>query len=110
MIYLQILVSIFVFFTLSRLFVQKHKNKISWLGLFFWSLLWLLVLVVFWQPDITSYLASVLGIGRGADLVLYLSVILVFYLLFRIFVRLNRIESDISKLVRDEAIKNVRKR
>ena len=110
MIYLQFLVTVFIVFNLTKLFVQKQKNKISWLALLFWSFLWLLVLIVFWQPDITSYVANVLGIGRGADLVIYLSVILIFYLLFRVFVRLNRIESDISKLVREDAIKNVRKK
>ncbi|MDD5749559.1 MAG: DUF2304 family protein [Patescibacteria group bacterium] len=110
MIYLQILVTIFIVFALSKLFFQKQKNKISWTALLFWSFLWLVVLIVFWEPEITSYLANILGIGRGADLVLYLSVILIFYLLFRIFVRLNRIESDITKLVRSDALKNVRKR
>jgi hypothetical protein len=67
------------------------------------------MLVVFWQPATASYLANFLGIGRGADLIVYLSVVVIFYLLFKIFVRINKIEKEITKVVREDAIKNVRK-
>jgi hypothetical protein len=65
------------------------------------------VLLVFWQPESTSYLANILGVGRGADLIIYLSVIVIFYLLFRVFIRLNKIDSEITKITRKDALKNV---
>ena len=79
-------------------------------GFVIWSVLWLVVLVVFWQPDTTTYLANFLGIGRGADLAIYLSIVAIFYLLFRIYVRLSKIESEITKVVRKDAIKNAEKK
>ena len=106
MIYLQILVTIFIVFILFKLFLQKQASKISLLSFIIWLLLWLVVLIVFWQPDTTSYLAAWLGIGRGADLAVYISIVAIFYLLFRIFVRLNKIESQITKVVREDSIKN----
>ncbi len=110
MIYLQILITIFVIFSLLKLFGQKQSNKLSLLSFVVWAIIWLMVLLVFWQPEITSYLANILGIGRGADLVVYLAVLVIIYLLFRVFVRLNKIEAEITKLVREDAIKNVKKR
>ena len=110
MIYLQILITIFVIFSLLKLFGQKQSNKLSLFNFVIWAIVWLIVLLVFWQPEITSYLANILGIGRGADLVVYLAVLAIIYLLFRVFVRLNKIEAEITKLVRDDAIKNVKKR
>lgn len=110
MIYLQVLVTIFIVFILYKLFKQKQSSKISLFAFIVWLLLWLAVLVVFWQPDTTSYIAAWLGIGRGADLAVYVSIVAIFYLLFRIFVRLNKIETQITKVVRDDAIKNVKKR
>ncbi|MBU1203224.1 DUF2304 domain-containing protein [Patescibacteria group bacterium] len=110
MIYLQIIITLFVLVILFKLFVQKQKNKISLFSFIIWFLLWLAVLVVFWQPDTTTYLANVLGIGRGADLVVYISIVVIFYMLFRIFVRLNKIENEITKAVREDAIKNAEKR
>lgn len=90
--------------------MQKQKNQMTLLGFLVWFFLWLAVLVVFWIPDSTSYLAAYLGIGRGADLVVYISIVAIFYLIFKIFVRLNKIEEDITKVVREEAIKNVKER
>lgn len=105
MIYLQIIITLFTILVLSKLFRQRQQNKITLAAFFSWLLLWLFVLVVFWQPDTTSYLANLLGIGRGVDLVVYLSILIIFYLLFKIFVRLNKLDSDLTKLVRAEALK-----
>lgn len=110
MMYLQILVTVFIVFILFKLFLQKQKNKISLLSFLIWFLLWLAVLLVFWLPDTTSYLAAWLGIGRGADLVVYLSILVIFYMIFKIFVRLNKIENEITRVVRDDAIKNVQEK
>lgn len=110
MIYLQILLTIFIVFILFKLFLQKQKSQISLMSFLIWVLLWLVVLVVFWLPDSTSYLAAWLGIGRGADLAVYISIVVIFYMIFRIFVRLNTIDENITKLVRDEAIKNVKEK
>lgn len=104
--YLQIFITLFIIFILTKLFRQKQNNKISMLAFSVWVLLWLAVLVVFWQPESASYLANILGVGRGADLIIYLSVVVIFYLLFRVFIRLNKIDSDITKLTRKDALKN----
>lgn len=104
--FLPIIVSLFIVIILFKLFKQKQANRISLLNFVIWCLLWLIVLIVFWQPDTTSYVANLLGIGRGADLVIYLSIIVIFYLLFRIFVKLNKIDTDITKLVRKDALKD----
>ncbi len=105
MIYLQIIITLFTVLILGKLFRQRQQNKINLAAFFTWLLLWLFVLVVFWQPDTTSYLASLLGIGRGADLVVYLSILVIFYMLFKILVRLNKLDSELTKLVRAEALK-----
>jgi hypothetical protein len=107
--WLQILITLFVVIVLFKLFKQRQADKISLSSFFAWLILWLIMLVVFWQPATASYLANFLGIGRGADLIVYLSVVVIFYLLFKIFVRINKIEKEITKVVREDAIKNVRK-
>ncbi len=105
---LPILVSIFIVIVITRLIKQARNNKLSNFSLLAWLVLWLAILLVFWQPEITSWLAFNLGVNRGADLVVYLSIIIIFYLLYRIFVHLNKIEEAITKVVREEAIKNVK--
>ena len=104
MLILQIIVSIFVFLNLGRTYGQFRSKKISLASFLWWLLLWLVILLVFWRPDSTGYLALALGITRGADLMIYISVLVIFYLLFKIFVRLNKIEDAITRLVRQRAL------
>jgi hypothetical protein len=104
MLILQIVVSIFVAMNLWRIYSQLKVQKITMASFSWWLVLWLAVLVVFWVPESTSYLALLLGITRGADLMIYISVLVIFYLLFKIFVRMNKIDESITKLVRQRAL------
>lgn len=106
MIYLQTLVTLFVISVLYRLFRQWQQRQMTIASFLVWLFLWLVVLVIFWQPEIASYLANRLGVGRGADLIIYLSIVTIFYLLFKILIRLNKIEKDITKIVRQDALKD----
>lgn len=49
-------------------------------------------------------LARRVGIGRGADFVLYVSVLFLLYSSFRIFIRLEKTERCITTLTRQIAI------
>jgi hypothetical protein len=110
MIWLQIFISLLVILIWIKIFKQWHKNKMSLLTFLIWFVLWAAILLVFWQPDLTTYLANFLGIGRGADLIVYLSIVLIFYLIFKIFIRLDKTDKLITKMVREDAIKNADKR
>lgn len=66
----------------------------------FWSLLWIGAAVVVLRPELASDFAALAGVGRGADAVVYLAVIFLYYLVFRIFLRLDKLDRDITVLVR----------
>lgn len=110
MMWLQIFITFLVILIWIKIFKQWQQNKVGLVSFLIWLVLWLVILLVFWQPDITTYLANFLGIGRGADLIVYLSIILIFYLIFKIFIRLDKTDKLITKLVREDAIKNGEKR
>lgn len=110
MMWLQIFITFLVILIWIKIFKQWQQNKVGLVSFLIWLVLWLAILLVFWQPDITTYLANFLGIGRGADLIVYLSIILIFYLIFKIFIRLDKTDKLITKLVREDAIKNGEKR
>lgn len=106
---IQIISSVFVFYALYRTWQKKQKGDIKTSEFFAWSLFWLGVGVAFLIPASITRIANLLGIGRGADLVLYSAVLIVFYLLFRVFVRLDRMESQITKVVRHKSIEDGKK-
>ncbi|MCB9802589.1 DUF2304 domain-containing protein [Candidatus Nomurabacteria bacterium] len=108
--WLQILITIFIVLILAKVFRQWRQERTTLFVFLSWSFLWLAILLVFWVPEITSYLANFLGVGRGADLIIYLSIVVIFYLIFKIFIRLNKTDRQITKLVREDAINNAEKR
>ncbi len=101
---LQIIVTIFSTYVIYRL-IKKFKDKTLKLGEFItWFLIWLIVLIVFWIPQTTSYLAFILGIGRGVDLAVYVAILLIFYLIFRLYLKADKQQKEITKLVRHLAL------
>ena len=88
------------------LVIRRYRQKrIGTLLFFLWLPLWGGVAVVILFPEITVLIASLLGIGRGADLVLYLGLLLVFYLLFKVGLRMERMDKEITYIVRTLALR-----
>ena len=71
-----------------------------------WVLIWLLAGVAVVWPGLTGRLARSLGIGRGADLVLYCTVVVMMIGFMMVYVRLRRVRRDLTLLVRQLAIEN----
>jgi len=89
---------------LGRISLQYRRTAISGKEFLFWSLFWVLAAAAILVPNALQHLAVILGIGRGTDLAFYGSFVLIAYVLFRIVVRLDKIERDITKVVRHLAL------
>jgi hypothetical protein len=72
----------------------------------FWLSVWLLGSIAIVWPHSTAVAAHALGIGRGADLLLYSSVLVMFVAFFYVYARFRRLERQITLLVRRLAIQN----
>lgn len=101
---IKILLIILIAIILSRVVDRYIRKEFSLHEVIVWSLFWLIAAGLVIWPDASSWLAAVLGVGRGADLVVYLALMLIFYLLFRIFVRFEKQERELSKLVQKQAL------
>lgn len=104
MILLKIIITIFILFAIINLINQKRNDKINFSTFVMWLIIWISVEIVFWKPDISTTIANYLGIGRGSDLMIYISIITIFYMLFKIFSHINKIESQITKIAREIAL------
>ncbi len=71
---------------------------------FFWMLVWFIAALIVISPPITTKFAAYFGIGRGADFIIYISIALLFYLVFRIYVMIEDIRHEITALVRHLAL------
>lgn len=98
------IVSLIILLFIWRLSQNFRQGKLGRLGYLLWLIVWLGVALIFWFPDIASRLALAVGIGRGADLVVYSAIIVILYLIYRLFIRLEKTQRDITAIVRDLAL------
>jgi hypothetical protein len=82
----------------------RRKNVLSRRQSVFWVFLWLTAALAIALPNIASALANLVGIGRGADLVLYVMTFACFLLVRYFYLRQRRLEILITELVRREAL------
>lgn len=102
---IQIVGLVVVAFGIIRALISFKEHKISAKWLMFWLVVWSGVGIVSFVPAITSQLSEPLGVGRGIDLLVYGSILFIFYMIFRIYLRLESLEHNITKLVREIAIR-----
>ncbi len=102
---IQIVGLIVVAFGILRALMSFKEHKISAKWLVFWLVVWSGVGVVAFVPGVTSQISEPLGVGRGIDLLVYGSILFIFYMIFRIYLRLEALEHNITRLVREIAIK-----
>jgi len=72
----------------------------------FWLLVWITTGVFAAWPHGTLIVARAVGIGRGTDLVLYSFVFVVLIGFFYIYSRFRRVERDLTRLVRELAVRD----
>jgi small membrane protein len=98
MIFLRIIATLFVFFAASRAYLRFKDRSLSMTGFIFWTLVWLAALVFIFFPDMSSIVAGTIGLGRGVDAVFLLSIVLLFYLVFRLYIKIDTIDKNITDL------------
>lgn len=69
-----------------------------------WILVWAFGIIALFNPNITTTLANSVGIHRGADLLLYIVVIIMTTGFFSMYLRLRQIRKEFTLLVRKLSI------
>ncbi len=72
------------------------------------ALIGIAVSFILW-PELTNKIAHGLGVGRGADLVYYVCILLFSFALLKLYSRMRKLEQEFTRLVREDALKNVEK-
>ena len=71
-----------------------------------WLLLWVAAASCIAFPEMLVSIAHFLGIGRGADLVLYLSILFSLAAFFITYLRFRRVDEQLTRIVRHLAIRD----
>ena len=100
----QFIFVIIIIFIIYKTLAGYKRNRLSKYFTVVWLLLWAFILFILFDQALLSRMAQMLGIGRGVDLAVYTSVIVIFYLIYVIFTKLQEIEKKITSLVRNESL------
>jgi hypothetical protein len=94
----------FVFFAVLSVFKRKKEGLLGNKGGVFWIIFWIAAAFAVLSPESTTVVANYLGIGRGTDFVVYVSLAAMFFVLFRLHVKIESIGRDVTKAVRNTSL------
>lgn len=89
-----------------RVLVAVRKRQIGRRRGLLWLSLWTAALIVVWFPNLTVQIAGILGVGRGVDAVMYVSISILGYMVFRLYAGLEKQDQVITHLVSELALRD----
>lgn len=102
----QVIALLVIAYFLIKLIVQRKNKQVSGLEFIFWLSFWLLAgLLIALIKEIDALVAFLGFSASGINALLYLSVVILFYLIFKLRLKLEKTEREITKIVREIALK-----
>lgn len=106
---LQIIGIAFGAFALSRLILRRRERAVMLGEALFWGAIWTALILISAVPSIIDPV-RVTGIGRAIDALVYVSIIALFYVNFRLYVKVEKQGQDITRLVREITLQEKKKK
>ena len=103
----QLIAGIVIFFFLLKLLNQWKKKTISANEFIFWLIFWLLAAVaILFIKTIDKFVASLGFSSTGINILFYIGTIILFYFIFRLRIRLEKIERNLTTVIKEIALIN----
>lgn len=110
LILIQIIAALFALFALTRVYLRFKERKLSSLAFILWVFVWVAGCFAIFFPGLTTRIAHLVGIGRGVDVVLYASIVVIFYLLFRLYIKMEDTQRQITTIIHKMALQKIIKK
>ena len=101
----QIAVLIIAVIHIARIIFLWRKRKIEVSIAIFWAMIWTAVLFIAFDTQIVNSISSAAGVGRTVDLAIYIAILILLYVVFQLNMKVNRLERQLTKLVREISLK-----
>lgn len=101
----RLLAVLFAALIISKSILSFAQRKESLVMMLFWVLTWGgIVALAFW-PNLAIYLADEANVGIGT--ISGIGLIFIYFVVYRIYAKVDRVEKDMQKLIRDIAVKDI---
>jgi hypothetical protein len=106
----KVFLAAFALFAILKAWKQFKERKQSLYWFWLSSLFWGVVIFVAFLPQTTDVVARYVGVERGADLLVYIAVVVLSYGFYRSMVQQERMRQEITELTRQIAIRDAKKK
>lgn len=110
MLLIQGLLVLFFLYAIVKVIGRFRARDLTLWWALLWILFWIVAGVIALLPNATSYFARLVGIGRGADLVVYVALVIIFFSLFRLLIMMEKMKKEITLLTRKNALAEAQKK
>lgn len=107
---IQFVITLIAVLALIGITRRLRRGAIGVMESILWGVVWIGAIVIVWNPSISNRLAAWLGVGRGADAIVYCAIVIIFYALLKLYARMEQLEHSISELVKKIALDGIGKK
>jgi hypothetical protein len=102
----QLVAIIIIIFFLTKLIMQKRANKVSNAEFSIWLFFWTIAIIaIIFIKSIDAFLLKIGFSGTGIEVLLYIAVLILFYYLINLRIRFEKMERNITKIVKELTLK-----
>jgi len=103
----QVFATLLGILVLSRVYTDWKSKKESVVMTVFWAITWVGILLISFYPDLVTRIINLFGGERtGLGTVFGMGLVFVLYISYRVYVKSNRVEKALNKLIRKIAVDN----
>jgi len=102
--FFKILIIALAVWILLRLLASYTEKRLDLTSFIIWTLVWLGIIATIIHPIWSEQLSKIIGIGKRTDIAFFIAIFLLFYLVFRVYVKITAVESDVTELVKHIAL------
>lgn len=101
----QVIILIISIIGIALGYYRYRNDSFSTMVFTLWMLVWIAVIFVTLFPQFTTALALVFGLGRGLDAVYIVAILFLFYIVFKLYNKMEKQKKRINDLVSELALK-----
>jgi hypothetical protein len=101
------LISLFFIMSQSVRFLKRESGQ-SFFKFIVLELIWISILLLTLFPDISRTISYTLGFGDNLNTLIFIGFVVVFIIIFKLLNIVEKLERNLSEIVRKEALKNVK--
>jgi small membrane protein len=102
----QLIALILIIIFIWRLFKQKNQKEISQNEFSLWLIFWLIgALAIIFIKEIDKVLEQLGFSGAGINFLLYIAIIILFYLIFKLRLKIAKLDKQLTEIVRKITLK-----